>query len=72
MLEPVLIYNDKNEMVPYSKIVVPSSMRSQLWKFFGFPANDKFEILTKKKIVCCLCRAYIAYNKNTTNLSTHL
>lgn len=72
MLEPVLIFKDKNDMIPYSKIVVPSSMRSPLWKCFGFPANENNEIITKSKIICCLCRAYIAYNKNTTNLSTHL
>lgn len=72
MLEPVLVFKDKNETIPYSKIIVPSSMRSPLWKFFGFPANASNEILTRKKIVCGICRAYIAYNKNTTNLSTHL
>lgn len=72
MIEPVLVYKDRNETIPYSKIVVPSSMRSPLWKYFGFPADKNNEIITKKKIVCCLCRSYIAYNKNTTNLSTHL
>lgn len=72
MIEPVLVYKDQNEMIPYSKIVVPSSMRSPLWKYFGFPADKNNEIITKKKIVCCICHSYIAYNKNTTNLSTHL
>lgn len=72
MIEPVLVYKYHNETIPYSKIVVPSSMRSPLWKYFGFPADKNNEIITKKKIVCCICRSYIAYNKNTTNLSTHL
>lgn len=72
MIEPVLVFKDRNETIPYSKIVVPSSMRSPLWKYFGFPADKNNEIITKKKIVCCICRSYIAYNKNTTNLSTHL
>lgn len=72
MIEPILVYKDRNETIPYSKIVVPSSMRSPLWKYFGFPADKNNEIITKKKIVCCICHSYIAYNKNTTNLSTHL
>lgn len=72
MLEPVLVYKDRNETIPYSKIVVPSSMRSPVWKYFGFPADANNEIITKKKIVCCLCSAYIAYNKNTTNMTSHL
>lgn len=71
-LKPVLVYKDPKEAEPFSKIVVPSSMRSPLWKYFGFPANSNEEIITKTKIVCGICRAYIAYNKNTTNLSTHL
>lgn len=71
-LKPVLIFKNKSEIMPCSKIVVPASMRSPLWKFFGFPADEYNNILSKTKIVCCLCHAYFAYNKNTTNLSTHL
>lgn len=70
--EPVLVYKDSNETIPYSRIVVPSSMRSPLWRFFGFPADDNYAITNRKKIVCTICRTQIAYNKNTTNLSTHL
>lgn len=71
-LKPVLVYNDPKEIVPFSSIVVPSTMRSPLWKYFGFPADKNQQILTKNRIVCGICHAYIAYNKNTTNLSTHL
>lgn len=71
-LKPVPVYKDPKEGIPFSEIVVPSSMRSPLWKYFGFPAYANKEIITKTKIVCGICRAYIAYNKNTTNLSTHL
>lgn len=71
-LKPVLVYNDAKEVVPFSSIVVPASMRSPLWKYFGFPADKNQQILTKTRIVCGICHAYIAYNKNTTNLSTHL
>ncbi|XP_055299760.1 uncharacterized protein LOC129567157 [Sitodiplosis mosellana] len=71
-LKPVLVYNDPKEIVPFSSIVVPSTMRSPLWKYFGFPADKNQQILTKNRIVCSICHSYIAYNKNTTNLSTHL
>lgn len=71
-LKPLLVYKDPKESVPFSKIVVPSSMRSPLWKYFGFPADANKEIITKSQIICGICRARIAYNKNTTNLSTHL
>ncbi|KYM84659.1 PREDICTED: zinc finger BED domain-containing protein 1-like [Atta cephalotes] len=56
----------------YKKLVVPPSMRSIYWKFFGFPATDDGDILTKVKIVCILCKTQIAYNRNTSNLRMHL
>ncbi|XP_011149169.1 zinc finger BED domain-containing protein 1 isoform X2 [Harpegnathos saltator] len=56
----------------YKKLVVPMSMRSIYWKFFGFPATDDGDILTKVKIVCILCKTQIAYNRNTSNLRMHL
>lgn len=71
-LAPVLIYQNKEDIEPYNKIVVPSSMRSIYWKFFGFPANKHNEITNKQRIVCAICGTTIAYNKNTTNLQTHL
>lgn len=52
----------------YKKLVVPVSMRSIYWKYFGFPASDDGEIITKLKIICILCKSQIAYNKNTSNL----
>ncbi|XP_015116144.1 zinc finger BED domain-containing protein 1 [Diachasma alloeum] len=56
----------------YKKLVVPMSMRSVYWKFFGFPATEDGDILTKVKIVCILCKTQIAYNRNTSNLRMHL
>lgn len=47
-------------------------MRSIYWKFFGFPATEDGDILTKVKIVCILCKTQIAYNRNTSNLRMHL
>lgn len=69
---PVLLYKNEGETLVFKSIVVPASMRSPLWQHFGFPANENREILTKTKIICCICYAHIAYNRNTTNLSTHL
>lgn len=71
-LKPTLLYKDENDLVPFKNVVVPSSMRSPYWKYFGFPANENREIITKSKIICCLCYQHVAYNRNTTNLSTHL
>lgn len=71
-LEPVLIYKSKKEIMSFDRIVVPASMRSSYWKFFGFPADRYNNIINKNKIVCALCQVTIAYNKNTTNLQTHL
>lgn len=56
----------------YQKLVVPLKMRSVYWKGFGFPANEKGEILTRQKIVCLFCQTAIAYNRNTSNLRMHL
>ncbi|XP_008555277.1 E3 SUMO-protein ligase ZBED1 isoform X1 [Microplitis demolitor] len=69
-----LAYNmmEEKHTYTYKKLVVPMSMRSVYWKYFGFPATDEGEILTKIKIVCILCRTQIAYNRNTSNLRMHL
>lgn len=71
-LRPTLLYKNEDDILSFTNVVVPSSMRSPLWKHFGFPADENREILTRSKIVCCICYQSIAYNKNTTNLSTHL
>ncbi|XP_037807752.1 uncharacterized protein LOC119601094 [Lucilia sericata] len=60
------------EQIEYTRTVVPSSMRSPYWKYFGFPSDSGNNILTRQKIVCTICNTAIAYNKNTSNLRTHL
>lgn len=60
------------EQIEYTRTVVPSSMRSPYWKYFGFPSDSSNNILTRQKIVCTICNTIIAYNKNTSNLRTHL
>lgn len=59
---------EEKHVYTYKKLVVPMSMRSIYWKYFGFPATDDGSILTKVKIVCILCKTQIAYNRNTSNL----
>ncbi|XP_063217348.1 E3 SUMO-protein ligase ZBED1 [Bacillus rossius redtenbacheri] len=63
---------EEKQTLNYKKLVVPMAMRSIYWKYFGFPANDDGDILTKVKIVCILCKTQIAYNRNTSNLRMHL
>ncbi|XP_058793121.1 E3 SUMO-protein ligase ZBED1-like [Phymastichus coffea] len=65
-------FMEEKHTITYKKLVVPQSMRSIYWKFFGFPADDDGEILTRVKIVCLLCKTQIAYNRNTSNLRMHL
>lgn len=64
--------NDGTIGFTYKKLVVPSSMRSAYWKYFGFPATDDGLILSKLKIICILCKTQISYNRNTSNLRMHL
>lgn len=64
-IEDVSLFN-------YESVVVPSTMRSLYWKYFGFPADRFNNIITRSKIVCTLCNSLITHNKNTSNLRTHL
>lgn len=66
------MHNLEGECIVYTQTIVPSSMRSTYWKYFGFPGNDNHEILTKNRVVCTICNKVISYNKNTSNLRTHL
>lgn len=61
-----------DSQIPFHDLVIPASMRSKYWRFFGFPGDESKNIISREKIVCAICRRQIAYNKNTTNLSTHL
>ncbi|XP_055376629.1 uncharacterized protein LOC129608885 [Condylostylus longicornis] len=72
MSEEIEKLKEAETTVEYSKIVVPKGMRSTYWRYFGFPADDNSQIVTKNKILCVLCNTAIVYNKNTTNLRTHL
>ncbi|KAJ6641539.1 E3 SUMO-protein ligase ZBED1 [Pseudolycoriella hygida] len=60
------------EVYNYSKIIRPTSMRSTYWKFFGFPADDSGTIITRRSVICSICGFALSYNKNTSNLKSHL
>lgn len=64
--------NVEHATFAYKKIVVPVSMRSIYWKYFGFPADENGTILSKEYIVCSICQRQIKNNHNTTNLRIHL
>ncbi|XP_055836839.1 uncharacterized protein LOC129905389 [Episyrphus balteatus] len=57
--------------ISYSKIHVPK-MKSVFWKYFGFPADDNNEIITKTKVVCTLCKSLLKNHYNTTNIRAHI
>ena len=54
------------------KLVPHPNARSKAWRHFGFRADANGDIVDKKKIVCRLCRAVVAYSGNTNNLTYHL
>ena len=56
----------------FEKLIAKPKCKSKMWKRFVFPANAHSEIMDKKKIVCRLCKAIIAYLGNTSNLTYHL
>ena len=58
--------------VEFEQLVDKPKSKSKVWKHFGFPADVDGAIKHKKKIVCRLCKAVVAYSGNTTNLSHHL
>ncbi|XP_017474411.1 PREDICTED: uncharacterized protein LOC108365018 [Rhagoletis zephyria] len=62
----------EKQTIEYTHTTVPASMRSPYWKYFGFPSDSANKILTRQKIICTLCGTAITYNKNTSNLRTHL
>lgn len=69
---PIMKKAQGKSTIPYNKLVVPQTMRSIYWKYYGFPAYEDGQIITKVKIVCLICNTQIAYNRNTSNLRMHL
>jgi hypothetical protein len=67
-----LVKERRPHSIAYQKLIVPDGMRSMYWKFFGFPATEQEQVITKQKIVCTVCKSILSYKGNTTNLRMHL
>ena len=48
-----------------------SSCKSEVWKYFGFSANDSGIIIDKKEVYYRICEQALSYLGNTTNLFYH-
>ncbi|XP_055916890.1 uncharacterized protein LOC129949447 [Eupeodes corollae] len=59
------------EELTYNKIYMPK-MKSVFWKYFGYPADERGEIITKHKVICNLCKAVLTNHYNTTNIRAHI
>lgn len=64
--------NGATEVVNYTKLIRPSTIRTSYWHYFGFPADNFGNILTRKHIICTECKQALLYSKNTANLKLHL
>ena len=53
-------------------IVCHPKGKSEVWKHFGFVANEKGKIANDKKVICRLYEHQLAYSGNTSNLFYHL
>uniref|UniRef100_A0A8D9EFA7 Zinc finger BED domain-containing protein 1 n=1 Tax=Cacopsylla melanoneura TaxID=428564 RepID=A0A8D9EFA7_9HEMI len=60
------------DRIVFEKVSIPTGMKSIYWKHFGFPADGNGEILSKQKVICCLCSTQFSYAQNTTNIKKHL
>lgn len=64
--------NNQDGKITYINLVTKQKARSTIWAHFGFPANEKNEILSNQVVVCVICMEAIKYSNNTTNLKQHL
>lgn len=54
-------------------LVDKKGVKSHVWKYFGFEADDKGNILDNQKPVCKRChRSFLSKGGNTSNLIKHL
>jgi len=47
-------------------------VKSKVWKYFGFVANEFGAIVSKARVKCTLCKQDMNFCGNTTNLNYHL
>lgn len=50
----------------------PSSLKADVWTYFGFKANENSQGMDKTSAICKYCNAAVRYSGNTTNLRAHL
>lgn len=46
---------EKKSVEFYKQLIVPESMKSPYWEYFGFPADEDGNIISKEKVVCSIC-----------------
>lgn len=61
------------DAVALNPLVDKKGGKSHVWKYFGFEADDKGNIIDHQKPVCKRCRrSFISKGGNTSNLMKHL
>lgn len=62
----------KDSVESYSQLVVPEKMKSCYWEYFGFPADNDANVISKERVICTICTTQVSYCANTSNLRSHL
>lgn len=63
---------EKKSVESYKQLIVPETMKSPFWEYFGFPADNEGNIISKETCICSICGQQLSYCQNTTNLRSHL
>ena len=53
-------------------IILNATAKSPVWVHFGFPGNADGTVVTKKRVICCICSQKMPYKNSTSNLFSHL
>jgi hypothetical protein len=63
---------ERKNIASYKQLIVPETMKSPFWEYFGFPADNEGNIISKETCICSICGQQLSYCQNTTNLRSHL
>ena len=55
-----------------TSVVSNAAAKSDVWVHFGFPGSADGSVVTKRRVVCRICKQDMPYKNNTTNLYSHL
>ena len=55
-----------------ASVVSNAAAKSDVWVHFGFPGSADGSVVTKRRVVCRICKQDMPYKNNTTNLYSHL